>query len=133
MCIIKVCINKRHTLSKKDKQYYLNLEYGIATRKLTEEEGGGIVAYYIDLPFIAGDGEDIAEAIEDVRSAFSCYLDVALKQGDVIKEPSHLTKTKRINITVPLYALERIDQYAKNHNMNRSTFLVESALKQVAL
>ena len=118
---------------KKNKQYYLELEYGIATRKLTEEEGDGIVAYYTDLPFIAGDGDDIAGAIEDAKSAFSCYLDVALKQGDVIKEPSHLTKTKRINITVPLYALMRIDKYTKSHNINRSTFLVESALKQVGL
>jgi len=39
-------------------------------------------------------------------------------------------KSKRINITVPIYALEQIDKYAKSKNMNRSTFLVESALKQ---
>ena len=40
----------------KNKAYYLNLEYGIATRKLSVEEGGGILAYYTDLPFIAGMG-----------------------------------------------------------------------------
>ena len=118
---------------KKNKKYYLGLEYGIATRKLSKEEGSGVLAYYTDLPFIAGDGDNIAEAIEDAKSAFASYLDVALEQGDIIKEPSHLTKTKRINITVPLYALEHIDKYAKSHNMNRSTFLVESALKQVGL
>ena len=117
----------------KNKEYYLNLEYGIATRELSEQEGGGILAYYTDLPFIAGDGETIEEAIQDAKSAFASYLDVALEQGDTIKEPSHLMKTKRINITVPLYALEQIDTYAKNHNMNRSTFLVESALKRVGL
>jgi len=117
----------------KNKAYYLSLEYGIATRKLSPEEGGGILAYYTDLPFIAGDGESIGEAIEDAKSAFACYLDVALEKGDSIKEPSHLMKTKRINITIPIYALEQIDNYAKNHNMNRSTFLVESALKQVTL
>jgi len=117
---------------RKNKKYYLGLEYGIATRTLSEEEGGGILAYFTDLPFIAGDGADIAEAIADARSAFASYLDVALEKGDVIKEPSHLTKTKRINITIPLYALERIDKYAKSHNINRSTFLVESALKRVS-
>ncbi len=116
---------------KKNKAYYLSLEYGIATRVLTHEEGGGIVAYYIDLPFVAGDGEDIAEAITDAKSAFASYLDVSLENGDIIKEPSHLTKTKRINITIPLYALEQIDKYTKSHNINRSTFLVESALKHV--
>jgi len=115
----------------KNKAYYLNLEYGIATRKLSEEEGGGILVYYTDLPFIAGDGESIEEAINDAKSAFGCYLDVALEKGDVVKEPSHLMKTKRINITVPIYALEQIDTYTKSLNMNRSTFLVESALKQV--
>ena len=117
----------------KNKAYYLNLEYGIATRKLSDEEGGGILAYYTDLPFIAGDGESMEEAINDAKSAFSCYLDVALEKGDIIKEPSHLMKTKRINITIPIYALEQIDKYAKSQNINRSTFLVESALKQVSI
>jgi len=117
----------------KNKTYYLNLEYGIATRNLSEEEGGGILAYYTDLPFIAGDGENIEDAINDAKSAFGCYVEVALEKGDSIKEPSHLIKTKRINITIPLYALKQIDNYAKSHNINRSTFLVESALKQVAL
>ena len=117
----------------KTKEYYLNLEYGIATRKLTTEEGGGILAYYTDLPHIAGDGESIEEAIADAKSAFACYLEVALEKGDIVKEPSHLMKTKRINITIPLFALEQIDKYTKDHNMNRSTFLVESALKQVSL
>jgi len=116
---------------KKNKKYYLSLEYGIATRTLAEDEGGGVLAYFIDLPFVAGDGEDISEAIADAKSAFASYLDVTLEKGDIIKEPSHLTKTKRINITIPIYALERIDKYAKSHNINRSTFLVESALKHV--
>ena len=65
----------------KNKAYYLNLEYGIAIRKLSEEEGGGILAYYTDLPFIAGDGESIEEAIADAKSAFGCYLDVTLEKG----------------------------------------------------
>jgi predicted RNase H-like HicB family nuclease len=65
----------------KNKVYYLNLEYGIATRKLSEEEGGGILAYYTDLPFIAGDGESIEDAIADAKSAFGCYLDVTLEKG----------------------------------------------------
>jgi len=114
----------------KNRDYYMNLEYGIATRKLTVQEGGGILAYYIDFPFVAGDGSSIEEAITDVKSAFGCYLDVALEKGDSITEPSHLNKTKRINITIPLYALEKIDKYVKSHDINRSTFLVQSALKE---
>ena len=113
--------------------YYLNLDYEIITRKITPEDGGGYFAYYKDFKGVMGDGESIEEAIRDVESAFSCYLEVALKNGEEIKEPSHLMKTKRVNITIPIYALEQIDTYAKSLNMNRSTFLVESALKQVRI
>jgi predicted RNase H-like HicB family nuclease len=115
----------------KDKDYYLNLDYEIVVRKLSEEEGGGYFAYYKDFRGIMGDGESIEEAVRDAKLAFSSYLDFALKNGEEIKEPSHLIKTKRINITIPIYALEKIDKYAKSLNKNRSTFLVESALKQI--
>ncbi len=78
----------------KSRNYYLNLEYGIATRSLSTEEGGGILAYYVDLPFIAGDGESMEEAINDAKSAFGCYLEVALEKGEIVKEPSHSYENK---------------------------------------
>jgi len=113
--------------------YYLNLDYEIIIREITSQDGGGYFAYYKDFKGVMGDGETADEAIKDVKSAFACYLEVTLKNGEEIKKPSHLMKAKRINITIPLYALEKIDNYAKNHNINRSTFLVESALKQVSI
>jgi len=113
--------------------YYLNLDYEIIIREVLEEDGGGYFAYYKDFKGVMGDGETADEAMKDVKSAFACYLEVALEKEEEIKEPSHLMKTKRINITVPIYALEQIDTYAKSLNMNRSTFLVESALKQVQI
>ena len=41
----------------------------------------GILAYYIDLPFVIRDGESIEEAINDVKSAFGCYLLAIMKQN----------------------------------------------------
>ena len=113
----------------KNKEYYLGLEYGIATRELSEEEGGGILAYYTDMPNISGDGESIEEAIKDVKSAFACYLEVALESKEEIKEPSHLDRSKRINITIPVSVLNKIDNYVKDHHTNRSLFFKESALQ----
>ena len=111
--------------------YYLKLDYEITIREITIEDGGGYFAYYKDFKGVMGDGETADEAITDVKSAFACYLDVAIKNEEEIKEPSHLMKTKRINITIPIYALEQIDKHAKSLNINRSVFLVESALIQV--
>jgi predicted RNase H-like HicB family nuclease len=118
-------------MMKKNKAYYLDLEYGIATRPLSEEEGSGILAYYVDMPFIAGDGDSIEEAIADARMAFGAWIDVALENGDAIPEPAHLTRTRRISITLPQYALDQINRYTKAHSTNRSAFLVESALQRI--
>ncbi|CAA6804531.1 MAG: Unknown protein [uncultured Campylobacterales bacterium] len=116
---------------KKNKQYYLSLDYPIVTRKLSTKEGGGILAYYVDMPNIAVDGKDYDEAIKDLKSAFGCYLDVALTLKEDIKEPSHLEKTKRINISIPLSTLNEIDKYLSNKDINRSTFLATSALNAI--
>jgi len=76
-----------------------------------------------------GDGESIEEAIKDVKSVFGCYLEVTLENNEEIKEPSHLDKSKRINITIPISVLHKIDSYVKDHDTNRSSFFKESALR----
>jgi len=111
---------------------YLKLDYEIVIREIMEADGGGYFAYYKDFKGVMGDGKNANEAMQDVKSAFKCYLEVALTNGEKINEPSYLMKSKRINITIPIYALEKIDTYTKSLNINRSTFLVESALKEVS-
>ncbi len=83
------------------KEYYLGLDYEIIVRKLSLEDGGGYFAYYKDFKGVMSDGKSIEDAMEDVKSAFSSYLEVALEQNKEIKEPSYLNKSKRINITIP--------------------------------
>ncbi len=110
------------------KTYYLSQNYEIVLKKNSQEEGGGYFAYYKDFKGVMGDGEDMQEAMDDVQSAFASYLDVALANDQEIKAPSHLGKSKRINITIPLHVLSRIDDYVKKHDINRSSFFKESAL-----
>jgi predicted RNase H-like HicB family nuclease len=116
----------------KNEKYYLDLDYEIIVRKLTPEDGGGYFAYYKDFKGVMGDGESIEEAINDVKSAFGCYVEVALENNEEIKEPSHLDKAKRINITIPLSVLNKIDNYVKDHDTNRSSFFKKSALQAMA-
>jgi predicted RNase H-like HicB family nuclease len=114
----------------KDLEYYLGLDYDIVVRDLDENEGGGFLAYFVDMPFIMGDGETKEEAIKDVKSAFEMYIVSALKHNDRIVEPKHQTMAKRLNITIPNYLLEKIDAYTKNHNITRSAF-IQQASKQL--
>lgn len=107
----------------KDLDYYMSLDYDIAVRDLEDNEGGGVLAYYMDLPFILGDGDTKEEAIRDLKNAFKAYVISSLKHNDKIVEPKHINASKRINITIPAYLLEKIDEYAKKHSLSRSAFL----------
>ena len=114
--------------SKKD---YLELDYEIIVRKISVDDGGGYFAYYKDFKGVMGDGESVEEAMSDVKSAFECYLEVALEKGEEIKEPSHYDISKRINITIPISVLNKIDNHVKAHHTNRSAFFKESALQAI--
>jgi len=70
-----------------------------------------------------GDGETKDEAIKDVKNAFNCYLDVALKNKDIIPEPVELDKSKRINISMTNRRIISLDKIAKQLNTNRSKIL----------
>ena len=66
------------------------------------------MAYYIDIPFIMGDGETKEEAIKDLKNALRAYVTVSLKNKDRIIEPKELQKSKRINITFLADLLSKI-------------------------
>jgi len=107
----------------KDKNYYLSIDYDIIVDRLSEEDGGGYFAYYKDIPSVMGDGETEEEAIEDVKKAFESYVEVSIKNKDVIKEPTNITKKEKINITIPKDKLIALDIFVKKHNTNRSKVL----------
>ncbi len=107
----------------KDKKYYLSIDYDIIVDKLSKEDGGGYFAYYKDIPSIMGDGGAKEEAIEDVKKAFENYLEVSMKNKDVIKEPIDITKKEKINITMPRDKLIGLDLFIKKHHTNRSKVL----------
>ncbi|NOX14996.1 MAG: type II toxin-antitoxin system HicB family antitoxin [Epsilonproteobacteria bacterium] len=107
----------------KDKNYYKSIDYDIIVDKLSKEDGGGYFAYYKDIPSVMGDGETKDEAIEDVKKAFDSYVEVSIKNRDIVKEPINLHKREKINITIPKDKLIGLDLYVKEHHTNRSQVL----------
>lgn len=75
--------------------------------------------------FPAPSSLDAVQASEDSRGKTIVLVDI---------DPAFLnTTTQRINITVPIYALEIIDKAARARGMARSAFLVQSALDNAQL
>ncbi|QKG30312.1 type II toxin-antitoxin system HicB family antitoxin [Campylobacter sp. RM16187] len=103
----------------KNKEYYLNLNYGMIINK----EDGEFVAYYKEYPKITGCGDNEIEAIEDLKEAFSCLLDVLIAEGEEIKEPAPVEKKVRVNVILPEKLLKSISELTNN----RSVFLSKAA------
>ena len=70
----------------KNKEYYMNLNYCIVTTKLSKEDGEGYLSYYKDIKTLLCAGKTEIEAIEDVKTDFECFVELSLKNKDIIPE-----------------------------------------------
>ncbi len=117
----------------KDLNYYLNIDYDIIVRELSEEEGGGFFAYYADFKGVMGDGSTKEEAIKDAKLAFKESILVSIKNQDKIYEPLKKDKAVRINMTIKENILRYIDDYCKENKMTRSSFLLQASIDKLNL
>lgn len=73
------------------------LDYPVVIRPLSQDEGGGYLATFPDLPGCMSDGETPEEALKNARDAFLEWMETARRRPDFhIPEPgeiSHLTQT----------------------------------------
>lgn len=66
------------------------LDYPFSIRHLSEEEGGGFLIEFPDLPGCMSDGETIEETIRNGMDAAECWMSAAKEAGRVIPQPSQL-------------------------------------------
>lgn len=56
-------------------------DFRLEIRPLSDDEGGGFLATFPDLPGCMADGETPEEAIADARTAFDCWMDAHIADG----------------------------------------------------
>lgn len=113
----------------KDKEYYKNIDYDIIVSRLEKDDGGGYFAYYKDIPSVMGDGKTKDEAIDDVKNAFDCFLEVSLKNKDLIPEPLSLQNKIRINFNAQVSKIQEIDRIVgKGQRTNLLNLLINKFL-----
>jgi predicted RNase H-like HicB family nuclease len=128
------------------------MKYPIAIEPGSEKNAWGVVVP--DLPgcFSAADN-GLDEAIDQAKEAIELWIEMALDGGQVIPKPSSLRELQkkkefkgwawaiveidpallsdeieRINITLPIKVLARLDAKAKKAGENRSAFIAHLAL-----
>ena len=63
------------------------LQYPFNIIELPDEEGGGYLIEFPDLPGCISDGETIEEAIANGKDAVFCWIETAKQHGDEIPQP----------------------------------------------
>jgi antitoxin HicB len=65
--------------------------YPFKVRSLSEEEGGGFLVEYLDLPGCIADGETVDEALQEAKDALRAWILSAKAEQQYIPAPnSHL-------------------------------------------
>lgn len=123
-----------------------------------KDEGGTYGVSVPDIPGCFSWGETIEEAIKNTREAVEAHTLTMQEEGIAFDlRPSKIEdlraneefangiwalvgidfssldpKPERINVSIPRFALARIDRYAEEHRESRSGFLTRAALSVIA-
>lgn len=98
--------------------------YPVEVRPLSEDDGGGWLATFPDLPGCMGDGESPAAAIEDGFQAARAWLQVAEASGDGIPEPGAGNASGRLVARVPKSLHARLSERAATEGVSMNTLVV---------
>ena len=69
-------------------------DYPIELRPLSEEEGGGWLITFPDLPGCMSDGETPEEAMQNGQDALACWINAAKESGREIPQPGDSSSGK---------------------------------------
>lgn len=62
-------------------------EYVFVVSPLNEEDGGGFIVTFPDLPGCASDGETVEEAVVNAKDAFTSWMEVQIERDVYIPSP----------------------------------------------
>lgn len=106
-----------------------DLEYPFEIRPLAEDEGGGWLIAFPDLPGCMSDGETPEEAIANGKDAVAAWLKAAQESGREVPRPGELPSGKfiaRIPRSLHARLAARAKQEGVSMNSLVSAFLAES-------
>ncbi len=111
---------------EKDLNYYLSLKYPYKLEMLPENDGGGHIITYPDLPGCVSDGDTAEEAISMGDDARKAWIETRFEQGLNIPEPfSHSNKySGRIALRTPKSLHRRLIENAEKEGVSLNQYLV---------
>ncbi len=107
-------------------------DYAFKLRCLSDEEGGGWLVTFPDLPGCMSDGETPEEAIENSVDAVESWIKTAQEFGDRVPKPNGPSGKFVLRVPKTLHArlIARAKQEETSMNTLAVTFLAEGLEKQ---
>ena len=99
--------------------------YPCTIRPLTEEEGGGFLIEYPDLPGCASDGETIEQAIANGREAMATWIATAEAMGRDIPAPGRIEQySGKWLQRAPKSLHGRLTEQARREGVSFNTYVI---------
>ncbi|HHV15198.1 MAG TPA: type II toxin-antitoxin system HicB family antitoxin [Gelria sp.] len=109
---------------KKNLSYYLDLNYDIKIRRLTEEEGGGWFAEIPLLPGCISDGETVEQLLVNIEDAKKCWFESCLESGRSIPEPQEDAYSGQLRVRLPKSLHKTLTEKAREENTSLNQYIV---------
>ena len=99
------------------------LKYPFEIRNISDEEGGGYLISFPDLPGCISDGDTIEEAIKNGIDAMNSWLETAQEFHDAIPEPFNSQASGRFVQRIPKSLHVRLAARAKQEGVSMNTLV----------
>lgn len=107
-------------------------DYPFTIRQLTQEEGGGFLIEFPDLPGCMSDGETVEEAIDNGKDAVACWIAAAKEAGRDIPKPGELeSQSGKWVQRVPRSMHLRLVKQAKREGVSLNTLVVSMIAEEL--
>ena len=97
--------------------------YPVEVRPLAQEDGGGYLATFPDLPGCMADGETPEEAIQHGLDAAMSWLKTAKEYGDLIPSPTESQDNKLMTL-VPKSLYARLSIRAQEEGVSMNSLVI---------
>ena len=120
-------------MEKKSIEYYLSLKYPYKIETISEEDGGGYLISYPDLPGCISDGDTIEETLLNGEDAKKSWLKTAFEKSINISEPNSLQDKYcgRITLRTPKSLHKDLVEQAEKEGISLNQYLIYLLSKEM--
>ena len=98
-------------------------QYTFDIAPLSQDDGGGFLITWPDLPGCMSDGESVDEAIANGRDAFKMWMETHVEQSRDIPQPGSVGSSGKFVQRVPKSLHTRLAAYAKSEGVSMNTLV----------